>query len=110
MSLTKILTVIGYCSFVSSFSGLQKKRFELPQESEEMEEYYCNESTYANLNILFVAGVMQLDPSVTTAASTSVAFSKQKFDAWPTKEQKDEAIRKRNKRWSHLGIRIPSDY
>jgi len=88
------------CSFSSSFSGLQKKRFELPQEeSKELDEYYCNESTYANLNILFVTGVVRLDPSA--VSSTSAAFSKKEFDAWPTKEQKDQAIRERNNRVFH---------
>jgi hypothetical protein len=90
------------------FVGLQTKRFVLPQESEEMDEYYCNESTYANLNILFVAGVMRLDSSVAVAASsTADASSKQEtFDTWPSKEQKKGAVRKGNRHLVELGVEI----
>jgi hypothetical protein len=63
------------------FPGLQKKRFELPQKAVEIDEYYCNDSTYGNMNILCVTGVVRLDSSVKTEARHLKECPS--FDAWP---------------------------
>ncbi|KAL3904666.1 MAG: hypothetical protein SGILL_009979 [Bacillariaceae sp.] len=71
-------------------SLLQKKRFELRQQVEEGREYYCNESTYTNISVLLVTGLVRLDPSV-DPASNSIALPGGRFDVWPTLARRKEA-------------------
>ena len=90
-------------------SCLQKKRFELPQHSETAEAFFCNESVYGNVNILWVTGVVRMSPddvwtfdrvdkAKAAAASSSgdgagaggggddeKSSKKKKFNAWPSK-------------------------
>jgi hypothetical protein len=40
---------------------LQKKWFELPQESTDVSVSYCNENNYGKMNLLWVCGVVRLD-------------------------------------------------
>ena len=43
--------------------SLQRKRFELPQQSAAVRAHFCNETVYGNLNVLSVTGVVRLDPN-----------------------------------------------
>jgi len=72
---------------------------------EEKDDYYCNESTYTNLNILFVSGLVRLDASV---APTSMSVAS--FDAWPTKKQLKETSRRGRKHFAQIGLPIPHWY
>ena len=76
-----------------------------------MEDFLCNTNVYGHLNILFVTGVVRLDPAA-VAVSTSVSWTKQKFDAWPSSRQKKNTRDKCNQHWEDLfGIRSPfGDY
>ena len=78
----------------------------LPQESEEYDQYYCNESTYANFDILFVTGLVKLDRSVETS------FAGRRFDAWPTAQQRKERSKSIQNHFEEMGIppRIYGDY
>jgi hypothetical protein len=42
---------------------LQRKQFDLPQESAHVQAEFCNESVYGTLNLLAVHGVVRLDPN-----------------------------------------------
>lgn len=87
-------------------AAVQKKRFELTQELKEVNDYYCNESTYvktlflsddlschiyslliyifshtyfircSNLSLLYVTGLVRFDPSI-EATSTSVSMPRE---------------------------------
>jgi hypothetical protein len=63
------------------FPGPQKKRFELPPKAVAIDDYYCNDSTYGNINILCVTRVVRLDSSMETASHHMKKCSE--FDAWP---------------------------
>ena len=64
-------------------AALQKKRFVLPQEIASAQSFFCNESVYGSVNILWVCGVVKLDGSGQAAMGAS-----QKFDAWPSAKAK----------------------
>lgn len=86
-------------------SGIQKKRFEIPQESKEWGDYYCNESAYANFNVLLVTGVVRLDPTAAaTGTTTKASTNKQRFDVWPTASQKEASRRSCHQHWSDMGV------
>ena len=76
---------------------------------EESNEYYCNESTYTNLNILFVSGLVRLDTSVAPASKSAVP-TEEKFDAWPTKEQLKDASRRGHENFARMGLDMPDYY
>eukprot|EP00984_Skeletonema_dohrnii_P006675 scaffold2374_cov78-Skeletonema_dohrnii-CCMP3373.AAC.6 len=85
-------------------AAVQKKRFELTQEVEEKDDYYCNESTYSNLSLLYVTGLIRLDPSI-QATSTAVAMPRKKFEkVWPTKEHRKAALVAAKKHFEDMGI------
>ncbi len=81
---------------------IQKKRFVIPQESKEHDEYYCNDSVYSNLNILYVTGVVRLEHSAAVTVEDEAGVS---FDAWPTNSQKKETRRKGVQHWASMGLR-----
>lgn len=58
------------------------------------------------MNVLFVAGVMRLDESV-TVSSTSTGFTEPEFDAWPTKEGLQKIRREHREYFSRSGITNP---
>lgn len=96
---------LTYCVF-HLIVGIQKKRFVIPQESKEYDEYYCNDSAYSSMNILYVTGVIRLEypPAATSAAVATKTSKKTKFDVWPTYRQKRESRRKCNQHWSSMGL------
>jgi len=61
---------------------LQQKRWELPQETADHEEYYCNDTTYSNMSILCLSGLLKLDSAATVKESSHLS-KKVQFDAWP---------------------------
>ena len=84
-------------------AAVQKKRFVLPQEMEEKDDYYCNESTYSNLSILFVTGLVRLDPTI-DPASLAVTLPDGEFDAWPTEEHTEKTKKAIRKHFKDMGL------
>ena len=108
-------------------AAVQEKKFELPQQMDEKDEYYCNESTYveslsvliylvavfvlthnlpgsySNLSLLYVTGLVRLDPSI-DATSNAIALSPKEFNAWPTKEQRRAALNAARNNFARSGI------
>ena len=75
---------------------LQRKRFDVPQQSAAVSANFCNESVYGNLNVLCVNGVVRLDATDEASDSDSDCDT---FDVWPsalsnalTSMQRDEYI------------------
>ena len=55
-------------NFIASFgleervkSALQKKRFVLPQQADQVNQHFCNEHVYGTINILWVCGVIRME-------------------------------------------------
>ena len=74
-----------------------------------MDDFLCNDSVYAKLNILFVTGVVRLDPAATGATSVAASaatssIDKQKFDAWPAECQIQNARDSCQQHWRDQGI------
>ena len=46
---------------------------------------------YSNLSLLYVTGLVRLDPSI-EATSTSVSMPREKFDAWPSKDERKKRL------------------
>ena len=65
-------------------ASLQKKRFVLPQQTDKAQAFFCNESVYGTLNVLWVSGVIRMDNQ--SAKSEFTLEEGQPFDAWPSKE------------------------
>ena len=57
-------------------SALNQQRFELPQQTEEVQSFFCNESVYGKLNLLWVSGVVRMSPG----------------DAWTFQRANEEAL------------------
>ena len=82
---------------------LQKKRFELPQQSAAVSAHFCNESVYGNLNLLCVTGVVRMCESdrwtferaaaVSSDAAVEDDYSvySSTFNAWPPPEKRVES-------------------
>ena len=64
--------------------------------------------SYSNLSLLYVTGLIRLDPSI-EATSTAVTMPRKKFEkVWPTKEQRKAALVAAKKHFEDMGIDIPS--
>ena len=74
---------------------LQRKRFELTQQSGAVQTFFCNESVYGNLNLLCVTGVVRMAENdrwtFDRAATVSRPESDEPFDAWPSRETRAES-------------------
>ena len=74
---------------------LQRKRFELTQQSGAVQTHFCNESVYGNLNLLCVTGVVRMAENdrwtFDRAATVSRPESDEPFDAWPSRETRAES-------------------
>jgi len=69
--------------------SLQKKKFDLPQESGDVDANFCNEQVYGKVNILWVCGVLRLEATQDEAASAvAPASGENYFDAWPSSKAK----------------------
>ena len=77
---------------------LQKKCFELPQQSAAVGAHFCNESVYGNLNLLCVTGVVRMCESdrwtferAAAVSSDAAVVDSSTFDAWPPPEKRVES-------------------
>ena len=60
--------------------------------------------SYSNLSLLYVTGLIRLDPSI-EATSTAVTMPRKKFEkVWPTKEQRKAALVAAKKHFKDMGI------
>ena len=62
-------------NFIASFgleervkSALQKKRFVLPQQADQVDQHFCNEQVYGTINILWVCGVIRMEADYSAEA------------------------------------------
>lgn len=86
-------------------STLQKKRFVLPQQADQVHANFCNESVYGTMNILWVSGVIRMEAGNPATANSTL---NEVFDAWPSDEAfaKIDSDRKRYREqeepwWDH---------
>jgi hypothetical protein len=75
---------------------LQRKLFDLPQESAMVQSTFCNESLFGTMNMLEVTGVVRMDSSdrwtfERAAAAESAKAPPAVFDAWPSADVRRES-------------------
>jgi len=96
---------------------LQEKRFELPQESTEMEGNFCNDNVYGKFNVLWVTGAIRLEEGNSKAAARAARAGAgagagagaaaenevDSFDVWPKEENKlnPHTCRKEGNDWMY---------
>lgn len=80
-------------------AALQRKRFVLPQQTDDVYAFFCNETVYGRINVLWVCGLIRMKrgtaPNMTT--NTKIAF-----DVWPS----DEANKKMTSVRSQIKERV----
>lgn len=81
----KYLHSIKFVSRVTA--ALQDTNFELPQEYREIERFFCNETVYGKMNLLWVTGSVRLDPEAVNVVK-GVSEVDKILDKWPPADVK----------------------
>lgn len=71
---------------------------------EEQDDYYCNESTYSNLSVLFVTGLLRLDDSIGALSTAATLPEGTEFDAWPASDHWNDVKHAMRKHFNGMGL------
>jgi hypothetical protein len=87
-------------------SALQKKRFVLPQQADQVDQHFCNEQVYGTINILWVCGVIRMEADDSAEAKQSVAAGVDGGDAEVELEIRSMKIKSMKSELELLGVSL----